>query len=1170
MKRCGKIILLSLAGLLVVLAVALQVVLKSDFARTRLIEAVQGSVDADFDVSDVDLSLFGSFPLLEARLEGVSLTYPAERFGSVSRCSALRPYASFGIGDQTDTLLHADRIVLAINPFSLLGGNVDVPRTSVHGLRVYAHRYDSLASNWNTLRSSSASRSATADSSSLSLSAVRIGVLSVGHGSVLVLDDAVSGVSAMFDPGRVRLSGSVVSGRRGVSLERFSLDIDSLRTELVYGADTLCYDVFSLMAELTGRGSIGVSASTLACLDSPEVGELYVPLDLRGTLGYLSGLRGTEVSISGLALDLACFPFSVDGKLHFVDGGVGMDATIALADCPLDTVLHRYASVFYPSLSDFSTDAVLSADLDVEGSLGGGSLPELSLCIRIPDSRTVYAPRGSSLDLALDVDATLSASRVLNAEIHEFRAGIDGMDVSLGGSVMDFLGDDPLYRLSLKAMADMGSLARFVPDSLELTRSEGLLELDLNAATRQSNFSDFKFRNALIEGTLTAQNLSFALADTIGASVYNGMASLSSTPSGLSVQFGADSLYCNSGRNIMARIRDIHNSADISKIEYRGRTVPKMSVSTESDMIFLKLGNARYGVRGASVAASARRSVPAERRRRTPALGRRRPAMDMVRDIARQDIDFANADIDISLDSALVKYLRNWSFSGHLQADNGMMASRALPLRTRLTALHVDFNDNGIHLDTVGVRCGTSDFNMSGVVTGVKNSLMRKSRIGASLSLNSERINVNELVAASLIGQEDNASLAPDSELDESFVTDTLADASIDIDDLPLFIVPGNVDINVSVMADRVDFLEPKIGPFVSGIRMRDRTMQLTSTDIATEFGRIYADAFYSTKSKKDISTGINLNLEDMQVDRVIALVPFVDSLMPALKTFEGNVSCELSATACLDSLMNVVVPTLDGVMRVNGRNMKLYNEGQFGKMAGMMLFGKNDVMSIDNLSADAIIHDSRLEVFPFELGVDKFKLAMQGSQGFDKTMRYHVSVLKSPLLLRFGIDVYGTLDDWKISIGRARLTGGNIPIFTAQLDTVQLNLANSIRNIYARNVNDVVGFNRRTLMGLYDRKMHIDSVSDGDEHKDEVAREGYAEMFSNIVYERELEAIARQTMEEADEVLEDSFIDMSDLVRQNEYMMYDARTRRKIERMERREARREAREARRESRRNG
>lgn len=1146
MKRCLKIFILTLAGLLAVSLVALQVVLKSDFPRAKLVQLAGNALDADVDVSTMDVRLFGTFPVLELRLGGVSVCNPCGEFPAES----------------SDTLLFADALSLKVNLFRLAAGKIVVPAAELCGLKLHAHRYDSLTVNWDVFK---AGEPAPDGENSGGFPDVELGLLRIGPDCSAVYEDEVSGIRARLDLDRMLAGIGIRSAEGQLQIGRLAMSVDSLSATVASGGDTLSYEISSLELERTAEWTFGIRAESSARLASARLPEMRVPVSLSGTLGFIPDNDGARVSVSDFRLGLDCIPLDVDGELRTGTGGLDIDAAVSLEDCPLDTLRRRYVSALYPLFSSFSTNAVLTADVSASGHLGDGEIPEFKVCVRIPDSRTVYVPNGSGFDLAADVDAVLSPDRLLDVSVREFIAGIDGLSVSVTGSASDLLGADPLYRISADAMADVASLRRFVPDSIPLTDARGALELNLKAATRQSNLTDFKFHNALIGGTLYAEDLSVALSDSVTASMFNGKLVLSSLPSGLDVQFMADSIYYNSGDETVARIRNINNHAGIEKVSSRGRYVPRMSVSTESDMIFLKVGNARYGVRGASVQASAQRR--ATRTRRSPRRRGRR-ALDVVSGVARHDLDFAAADIDISLDSSVVRYLRNWSLSGHLKADGGLMASRSLPLRTRLTALHADFDDRGIVIDTVGIRCGTSDFNLSGEVTGIKNSLIRKSRIGADLRLNSERVNVNELVAASLVGQEDHASLAPSSELDESFVTDTLSDASIDIEDLPLFIVPGNVDVLLSARVGRVDFLEPEIGPFVSGIRIKDRTMQLTSTDIDTEFGHIYADAFYSTRSKEDISAGVNLNLEEMQVDRVMQLVPLVDSLMPALRTFEGNISCELSATARLDSTMTVIMPTLDGVLRVNGRNMKLYDEGQFGKLAGRLLFDRNGVMRIDNLSADAIIHDSRLEVFPFELGIDRFKLAMQGSQGFDKSMRYHVSVLKSPLPLRFGIDLYGTVDNWKVSVGRARLSGGGIPAFTAQLDTVQLNLANSIRNIYLRNVEDVVGFNRRSLNGIYDRKVHMDEVSEEDSHQDEVAREGYAEMLSDIIYERELEDQMKETSEAVDALLEERLSDMTDLVRMNESMMFDARTLRKLERQRRRQERKEAREARREERR--
>ena len=399
-----------------------------------------------------------------------------------------------------------------------------------------------------------------------------------------------------------------------------------------------------------------------------------------------------------------------------------------------------------------------------------------------------------------------------------------------------------------------------------------------------------------------------------------------------------------------------------------------------------------------------------------------------------------------------------------------------------------------------------------------------------------------------------------DQELDESFVTDTLADATVAYEDIPFIVVPGNVNLTLKMNAERVDLMEPRIGPFSSGIKIKDRTMQLLSTDIATDIGDINLDAFYATRTKKDISAGVNLNLTGMQAGNIISLIPAVDSLMPALKAFDGKLWLELSATSQLDTNMNIIVPTLDGVVRVSGEDLRVHNTGQLGTLATRLLFGRKDYLSINNLHADAIIHDSRMELFPFELGTDKLKLALRGSQGFDNSMYYHASVIKSPVLLRFGVNVYGSTDNWHFSLGRAKYRDGNVPAYTEQLDTVQLNLASSIRNIFRRGVDNVMRHNTEALAGIDSESARIDPLHPQEEDFSAMEMAEYIDMIDNYVYEQELEDQQEALNREVEEALADTVVDMSSLLSQYENDIYDRRLMRKMERAKRRDARKAAR----------
>ena len=103
---------------------------------------------------------------------------------------------------------------------------------------------------------------------------------------------------------------------------------------------------------------------------------------------------------------------------------------------------------------------------------------------------------------------------------------------------------------------------------------------------------------------------------------------------------------------------------------------------------------------------------------------------------------------------------------------------------------------------------------------------------------------------------------------------------------------------------------------------MKERCVQITNTSAETNMGHIGLDAFYSTRTKEDLTTGFSISFKDITAEKVINLMPAVDSLMPMLKSFKGLLNCEIAATADLDTAMNIVMPTIDGVMRISGQNL--------------------------------------------------------------------------------------------------------------------------------------------------------------------------------------------------------------------------------------------------------
>ena len=1147
MRKWLRIALASLVGLFVVLLAASQMILNTKWITDVIDEFAVEYIDGKLAYSRPKVSVISSFPSVRVRLDSVSLTYPHDLFQRDDRRGGALGLC--GVGTELDTLAAFDHLDLKVNPFSLIGRKLNIRNVRLDGFRAYVHVYDAQSCNLDILKLGSDEKESDEGSRSGAFK-LSVGQLEIGGNPRFVYDNRSSRACAEVAFRSFAFSGKVHLDDGAVTCRNITSMVDSLSLFAENRVDTLNYSLPELVVSQPGTDVFDLHLSSEALLRLQEYGRLVLPFDLSGRVKVAKGREAMDLSSDGIRATLAYMPLSLDGQASFLSDSAVVKAALRLEDCPLDTIRSRYAERFVPAFRDFSTDARISADLEADGVLSADKFPSLEACLRIPHSHTKYYPENIEAELTVDIDAVMSSDKVLNADIHEFCLVIPGIDVDLDGEALDLLGADPTYMLSADASADIGQFMTIVPERFGITNASGDVRLNLSARTRRSELMSYKFTDADIEGRLRSRNLAVSMnSDSINTVLFNSAIDLRSGKTGFDLSVDFDSLYFNNGVELITRIRNIRNEGHLSKTLLGGELLPKLSFSSKSERLFFKFGSGRYGLNGTDFAVSAQKIVPkpeVKKKRKMPAF--------------LQEKDFEKADVDISLDSSLVKYLRNWSTEGHIKADDGYYSSPSLPLRTRLTALDAYMNDRELMIEALGINSGTSDLTVCGYVRGLKKSLMGKDMLNVYLLADSRRINANEFISAIMVGEKDYGDVSVAEEMDESFVTDTLENAKVYAKDLPLFVVPGNVDLTLKMSADRIDFSDPHIGPVTSGIRIKDRTMQLTSTDVTTDIGDINLDAFYSTRTKSDISTGVNLSLKGMRAKEIVNLIPAVDTLMPALKAFEGKLGLDLSVTTQLDTNRNVLVPTIDGVMRVRGEDLKIYNQGMFGKMTSRLIFGKHDALSIDNLSADAIVHDSRVEVFPFILGTDRLKLALRGTQNFDKSMYYHVSVLKSPVLVRFGVNVYGTTDNWHLSLGRAKYRDGHIPSYTKQLDTVQINLSKSIRNIFKRGVGAVMRHNGSALNDIEERSRKLDPMSRNNEELNEMEMDEYADMIGDFVCEQEMMDQSEAIEKEVNEALASSAMNMDDFYKQYEDSIYDRRIHRKMERAKRRDARKAAR----------
>ena len=506
---------------------------------------------------------------------------------------------------------------------------------------------------------------------------------------------------------------------------------------------------------------------------------------------------------------------------------------------------------------------------------------------------------------------------------------------------------------------------------------------------------------------------------------------------------------------------------------------PKLTLTSSSSRLGFRNGTDFYALRDVKFGISARKHVSSRRlgserrnhildslQRVYPGVPRdslfRKARLDRLNRLPKDD--FASKDIKISLSKALQGYVRNWDFEGNVDLSGGRIMMPAFPLRTRVSAIKGSFDNDTLDLQNITINAGVSDVSARANLTGLRRALIGrgKSKLKLKADVSSNYIDANELMRAYAY----YTTYEPPQKLADA--SDEAVEEAVESAELPdstgskLIVIPSNLDVDFTLEASGIKYDSLLISWAAADVAMRDRTLQVTNAIAASNMGDLYFEGFYSTRNKKDLSAGFDLNLVNITAEKVITLFPAVDTLMPMLQSFDGDLDCELAATTQIDTNMNLIIPSVDGILKISGNDLNLRDSKEFTKIAKLLLFRDKKKAHIDNMSVTGMMRENRIDVFPFVLSVDRYMVAASGYQKLDEWLDYHISVIKSPLLFKFGLNAWGKdFDHIKYGLGRARYRSANVPVFTKQMDTVQYSLLAAIHNIFELGVEKALAENR-------------------------------------------------------------------------------------------------------------
>lgn len=888
---------------------------------------------------------------------------------------------------KTDSLLSFKECVLTVNPIAYLTEN----RIVVHNLsleEVAVYAYRNKAGKANWEVTRASADTIPADTASTDFnSEIDIRNIELKHAN-LVFDDRNTDIYSRIDDANLKLRLSLTKGISTLGLKFDNKNI-----------------LFWQQGELLVN-KIATSLRTDIMVD-------------RQTAVWK--LKDTELDVNGIRLD-------VNGTFRrdTVAKTIGMDLEYGLHAPSMETVL-RMIPKSYVKDTKVSAKGEVTVSGRVRGVYGDKKLPAVSLKIGIKEASAQYKGLPYGIDeVTADFDAYVDLMRhqpsYLNLKIFHFKGAHTEV---LADAKVDDLLDDPLITFHTKSTVDLDALAKTFPlqESVTIT---GKLDADMGMKCRLSTLKKQDIGRMKLGGKLELKD--FELKDTAKDFDFLGNATFRFRDNEtLQAQMDV--------RKLVLRSRFL--SSDIERLVANvSSTNPQDTnriVSLQCDMEVSKLRASMgdsiklYSARAKAQAALGPQEVDVTK-----------PAIDFS--LRADSLFFSAAGTRMAMNVAGIK-MKADKLNDSLWMPKGIVGFNRLRFRTpefglpiRMSKTAVTVDGPKITLKNASVRIGRSNMTATGDMMGVYRAMTKGEKLTAHLSLTSDLIDCNQLIN-SLSFPEDTTEVLTDSVPSE----------------MKLFVIPRNIDFELQTDLKKVIFEKMLFENVHGAVDIKNQAIHLEDLSMRALDADMKAVMVYKAGSPRGGYAGFDFKIRNINIAKLVDFVPALDTIVPMLRSFKGRVMFDVAADARLDSAMNIRIPTLRSAIHIKGDSLVLMDGETFAEISKMLMFKNKKENVFDSISVNVTVHDGNVTVYPFLVEIDRYKAAVGGEQGLDMNFNYHISILKSPLPFKAGVNISGNLDKMKFRIGKAKYKDAVTPAAVHRVDSTRMNMGNEIVNRFRR-----------------------------------------------------------------------------------------------------------------------
>ena len=977
MKKALKITgitLASLVGLVLVVAGIAVAMITSSGRLTKMVKKYAPQfVNCEMQLGKADLTLFKTFPNVGIEIDNVALINPMA-------------------GSPSDTLANIDNLIVVVDAKKLRKENAIVVRRCIlEDAFVNLYTDEEGQNNFDVFNTSKDDTTSTTFDYLVDIEEVKL------VNSNLLYTDA-----------RTQLKGSA----KGLDLDlKGQMKDKDINADLVLLADDLSLklknmDLTLQSVNLDFDGDIGQydQIDGTLKLRTPNanlsLGEPYLEND------NLNLTLPVSFSIEQLAGHLNQAQIGLNDYLILLDGGAAVakngDVTLDF-DLNTNTLIVEDVLTYLPqdlqqTLSNVKYAGKLNIkEAKVQGSVTDSLLPLITakitsddLTVDVPD--LPYPFKVVELDGLLSLDLNQKEGQV---EVNSLNAKFNRSDLKISGLVDDLLGDIGL-KLKVNGDVPMTDVKGFLPKNLKLNGRTNL-DMTTNFTVEQllKSLKDYNLNRLSAKANLKVRDFVFDM-DTLHASspLLNVGLTLPASAKekgrkGAFVSLASSTLNAKAGKDIVADLQqpDIKLSADSFKGGMEKMLLDAVINCSHLDLVYDTI-NAHINAPAITFVTTPDKN--AKRLKARVTLNGKDINAKMGESYALNS-NMLKVDASVDENKNKTDFLNHWNPAADFVLSNAMMQVAGLGEDIKISNIDFLFNSNELDFKKSTFRIGQSDMSLQGSVIGIKEWIEdHKNLMKGEMQLTSNYVDINEILdLTSGLGRSEETSKGEGQEDDP-------------------FMVPEGIDFSFILNTKKALYDNFDLNNLNGTMTVKDGTLILREIGFTNKAAEMQLTAMYQSPRKNNLFLAMDFHLLRVQINDLLTMIPYIDTLVPMLKTFDGQAEFHIGAETNLKSNYEPKISTLRAAADIEGKNLTVNDKFTFTKITDMLDVSTNGLYRVDSLDVQLTAFKDEIDLWPSQIAIGKYKVTVDGRMTLDKNGEYHLSVTQSPLPVRMGLKISG------------------------------------------------------------------------------------------------------------------------------------------------------------------